>query len=560
MRQRCFLFFLNIIANIPFVHSQQLLEVDWQEIVCTNQYIDYVYSVCNDKNGNTYTLGSFSNEADCLNEVLNEQMGPYFVMKQNSDGAKLFVKNLGGANNFTFGDIEVCENGDIILGLNFISNFYFNNDSITHSDTWSSIILKLDEQFNLNWFKTYPAQKNTYVKQLVLDKNENIYVSIAFLDSLTINGQLYSQSNGYGTAIAKLNTDGFLNWTRHLSADKFLDIEVLKIKHSDTSEPDLLFLSGATNGDSIFIDGVFKAAYNSKFNRHLFLTTLDEDGTVLQAKFIDDGIQSITDINFYQNRIFLAGVFVDTIKCFDANISPLNNSSIYIGEINEAIELIGFVDLHCNKKAALTSFNISPIYGFLLSGIFDGAFVMQTTHINLSSEYDRGGFIASINDAFNLNDAKFIKGGKYNLRYLTLFDKTITGAAIMEDTCEFQNTSCFAWNDDVSIFQTSDINTLSEFNPISFQQTNPPLPFSIYVYPNPFTSSIQIKFSESIPSTSIQITDAAGQICKEVVFSQFNNSELIVDSRGLSPGLYFIHIFAGNDFEATQQLIKMNGD
>ena len=208
MNIRFFILTLTIAATVSNCYSQDLLSVDWQKVVCTDGYIDHVYSICNDNNGNTYTLGSFENSANCLGENVNESSGHYFVTKQNSNGDKLFAKNLGGTDNFAFGDIEVCSNGDIVLGLCFKSNFFLNGDSITTAVTWSSIILKLDQNFSLKWFKTFPAKNATYINRLIIDSEENIYASILFLDSLSINGHIYSQKKGYGTAIAKLNSAG----------------------------------------------------------------------------------------------------------------------------------------------------------------------------------------------------------------------------------------------------------------------------------------------------------------------------------------------------------------
>lgn len=549
---------LTITATVSKCYSQDLLSVDWQKIVCINGYIDHVYSICNDNNGNTYTLGSFENAANCLGENLNESSGHYFLTKQNSNGDKLFAKNLGGTDNFSFGDIEVCSNGDLVLGLCFKSNFFLNGDSITYSVNWSSIIIKLDQNFNLKWFKIFPAKNATYINRLLLDSDENIYASILFLDSLSINGNIYSQQKGYGTAIAKLNSAGEILWTHHYYSNYILTNQVLEIAKSCNSCPNTLFISGNVSGDSLLIDGVLQVQHKSKFNNQFFVATLNEYGDILQTKFLDEGIRSIADINFYQNRIFFAGAYIDTVNWNGTFVTPLDFSSIYIGELSEQAEIIGFADLQSNKTFYLTGFKISSLYGFLLSGCFDGSFSLQSSSITLARQYDRGSFIASFNDTLKLNDCKYIKGGYYNLRYLSIFNNQITGTAIFDQTCNFQNQSCFALNDDISTFQTTDIKQLLAFNPHQFPTPKIPIPFSVQVYPNPFASSFQMKFSNPIYSTSLTMTNAIGQVCKDIVVSQINDTEVKIDATGLSAGLYIVQYLTCNNYKATYRLIKVN--
>lgn len=558
MSKQFFILILTIAATVSNCYSQDLLSVDWQKVVCTDGYIDGAYSICNDNNGNTYTLGSFENAANCLGDNVVESSGHYFLTKQNSNGDKVFAKNLGGTDNFTFGDIKVCNNGDIVLGLCFKTKFFLNGDSITTSVNWSSIILKLDQNLNLKWFKTFPAKNATYINRLLLDSDENIYASILFLDSLSINGHIYSQPKGYGTAIAKLNSAGDILWTHHYYSDYILTNQVLKIETSCNTCPSTLFISGSVSGDSILIDGVLKAQHKSKFNSQFFVATLNEYGDILQTKFLDDGIRSIADINFYQNRIFFAGAYVDTVNWNGTYVTPLDYSSIYIGELSEQADLIGFADLQSNKTFYLTGFKISPQYGFLLSGCFDGSFSLQSSSMTLAGQYDRGSFIASINDTLKLNDCKYIKGGYYNLRFLSIFNNQITGTAIFEQTCNFQNQSCFAWNDDISTFQTTDIKQLTAFNPHPFPTPEIPIPFSVQVYPNPFGTTFQMKFSEPIYSTSLTMTNAIGQVCKDIVVSQINDTEVTINATGLSAGLYIVQYLTCNNFKAIYKLIKVD--
>lgn len=552
-------FFISLI--VPNGYAQNLLSVDWQNNVCSNHYISNVYSVCNDNDGNTYTLGSFSNEANSLGENISDSIGAYFLTKQNPNGEKLFTKNFGGTDNLTFGDIKVCNNGDLILGLSFKSTFFINGDSITNSLNWSSIIIKLDQNFNLKWFKKFPANNSTYINRIVLDSEENIYASILFLDSLLINGNTYSQNKGYGTAIVKLNWTGGVLWSNHYYSENNLTNENLKINKACNSCPETLFISGSIGGDSVYVNGVFKAQHKSKFNSQLFVATIDEHGSVLQTKLLDDGIRSIADFDFYDDRIFIAGAYVDTVNWEGTYLTPNDYRSIYIGELNENVDLVGFADLESSKSFYLTGFKISPQFGFLISGTFDGSFSLQSSFLTLSDNYKKGSFIASIDESLELNECKYIKGGYYNLRSLSIFKNKITGSAIFRQTCNFLNQNTFGSNNDISTFMTSDIKQLLAFNPDTFPIPEipvPPIPFSVQIYPNPFNTNFRIKFSETINAASLKMTNSIGQICRNINISQINDKEIVIDASNLQTGSYIIKYLIDNKYQGVYKLIKVN--
>src|SRR6185295_13952157 len=116
-----FLFFLR---SNPTV-SQDLLGVDWNKTVCTDYYIDQVCKTIADDDGYIYTLGSFPYSAGFLDENLNENEGSFFILKQNSSGDKIWIMNLGDTTYYATSDMELCKNGDLVLGLNFRNNFIF---------------------------------------------------------------------------------------------------------------------------------------------------------------------------------------------------------------------------------------------------------------------------------------------------------------------------------------------------------------------------------------------------------------------------------------------------
>lgn len=546
---------MTVVSNC---YSQDLLTVDWQKVLCNKN--SNVYSICKDNDGNTYTLGSLGGPASCLGENLNEYYGDYFFVKQSPNGDKLIIKRFGGSDGYLFGDMKICSNGDIILGVSFTNEFFLNGTLLTTSMKSCDIVLRLDQNFNLRWFKTFPCNNVTYINKLILDSHENMYVSIPFADSITINENVYSHQNRiYGTAIAKINPEGDVEWVHHFNANRTLVNRVLKIYTSCNSCPSTIFVGGSFDGDSIFINGSLKAKNQSKFYSQQFLSILNEYGDVLQTKILDEGIRNIVDIDFYEGRIFFAGSYTDTVECNGTQVVPLDTSSMYIGELNNRGDLIGFKDLNSSNSynSYLTSFNTSPIYGFVLSGVFDGDFHLQSSSITLGNPFIRGAFITNLNELLELDGIKYITGDNFNLNRLSISKDQIVGAVGFTEICNFQNQNSTYPYAATANFQTTDLKQLNNFHPNPFSTPANFDSLSVQIYPNPFKESFRLKFSEPIYSTSLRVTNSVGQVCKEITVSKINDLEVIIDAKALSQGLYFIQYLTCSNFKGFSRLLKI---
>jgi hypothetical protein len=67
-----------------------------------------------------------------------------------------------------------------------------------------------------------------------------------------------------------------------------------------------------------------------------------------------------------------------------------------------------------------------------------------------------------------------------------------------------------------------------------------------------------MKFSEPIYSTSLVFTNAIGQVCRNVVVSQIDDTEVTIDAAGLSSGLYIVQFLTCNNAKGTYKLIKVD--
>ena len=63
---------------------------------------------------------------------------------------------------------------------------------------------------------------------------------------------------------------------------------------------------------------------------------------------------------------------------------------------------------------------------------------------------------------------------------------------------------------------------------------------TIEVFPNPFSETLNIRFSKEQHSTSVELLDPSGKLVREV---KINGKELSLKREGLALGVYFIHIY-----------------
>lgn len=552
--KRRFLLILIFISFIGNVICQDTLSVDWHRNVCSNYYIDHVFDIASDSNGNVYTLGAFPNSTNSLGQILNESTGSYFLNKLDSLGNLFYSINFGNQDYLSFGELELTNSNEIIIGVNFRGDFHYNSNIITSNSNWSSILLKLDSNLNLIWYKKMPCIKQTmsptYLSALTQDENQNIYTSIQFIDSIEINGTIYtSESNSYGFLVTKFNSNGNALWTRNYQSNQTLTNRDLKYFRLGDHVGTLIF-SGQNSGDSLFIDG---SIHLIKHGLGTFVSKIDINGNILESVHFKN-VDYITNFSFYNDRIFCAGIYRDSVF-WSGNISiPIENKSAFICELNSVSVIIDFHDLITSQNLNLTDFTISDLYGFIVCGIYYGGMTVQSSSITLDNQYNIGSVLASFDNDFNLNDSKYITGGSYNLRNFIINKNIVFGTGVFENYCDFENVNLHASNDDISVFRTSDINEILNFNNQLSANEISTYKCNILIYPNPSSDILHINAGSWF---IINITSIDGRIIRD---AQQENIvyDTWIDISKLKNGAYFINLLDCNGESRLIRFEKIN--
>ncbi|MCE2683166.1 MAG: CotH kinase family protein [Cryomorphaceae bacterium] len=80
------------------------------------------------------------------------------------------------------------------------------------------------------------------------------------------------------------------------------------------------------------------------------------------------------------------------------------------------------------------------------------------------------------------------------------------------------------------------------------------LPTDINIYPNPASTSVTVKSEQPIPNASIDFITTDGRCFKKMHTNELNT--FAIDIRDLEEGIYFVRVYANNEFYTTFKLIK----
>ncbi len=167
----------------------------------------------------------------------NTSSGDYdlFVVKYNSTGTRLWLKQFGSAYQDYAKDLQVSAAGDIYLAG--ITHGSFENQ--TNAGEYDLFLINLDTDGNIGWIQQKGTEYSDTVNSIALDSTGNI-----FLSGYT-NGSLEGTSIGGSDLIMlKYDTTGVLQWTKQLGTTS---TELSRAITTDSA--DKLYITGYTYGE-----------------------------------------------------------------------------------------------------------------------------------------------------------------------------------------------------------------------------------------------------------------------------------------------------------------------
>lgn len=528
--------------------AQEIMSVNWQENLTSNSYIDHIYGIRTDSHGNAITLGAFPFQANLPGQTLYGTTGEYLLTKQDTSGNLIYGINFGAQTYMDAGELEISDDDEITILVNYKGNFYWNDTVLASSPNFTALMMKLDSSLNLLWYVEMPGVKvnfaQLYSEDMIQDENENIYTCIRFIDSIQIDGTIYTNNGtSYGLVMSKFDSLGIHSWTHQYQSGSGLLTKIVLAFHSNVSGVSELIISGNQLSNTLYIDTI---PFILDTLPGVFISKLDINGNILESVRVRN-VNFIADFAFAENHIFFAGMFHDTIFHNGGFTVPIGTSA-FIGELNQNSEIVNCVDLVTSSIQYLTGFNISSKYGFLLYGNYQGILSIQSSAIVQVTSPPNGVFIASFDASFTLNEAKYVPATYFILKEIAIKDSLIYGTGIFENALEFANSNNNSWNEDIIVFRVNDLNQLNTFENLSLEE-NINEHHKIYLYPNPAQDIIQFSGLKDLKNLSVAIYSLMGKLIIETEIKE--NSISISD---LPSGIYYLKM-EGISFE-TLRFVK----
>lgn len=200
----------------------------------TNQTV--CQDVALDSNNNLYIVGEFIGTTDfdpglnSFNLSSRQQsngnhMKDVFVVKLNSDGDFLWAKTVGSLDWDLAKAVAVDRSGNVLIGGYFRRTVDFDpgpgvvNKTSQGGGTPDAYILKLDENGDFVWIKTFGGSSTQLVQSIVVDDSSNIYSTgyYSYNTDFDPDSNSYvqgSKSNSVDVFVQKLDSNGNFLWVQ----------------------------------------------------------------------------------------------------------------------------------------------------------------------------------------------------------------------------------------------------------------------------------------------------------------------------------------------------------
>ncbi len=244
-----------------------------------------------------------------------------YILKLDSDGNFLWVKNLDGPRSSWSNDIATDRSANVLISGYFDDVIDFDPNQGIVSDTAieniDAYVLKLDENGSFLWVNRISGSLYDMGRGVAVDSLNNVYAMGSFHDTIDIDpstnvSQLFS-NGGADVFIQKLDPAGNLIWGKSIGGIRS------DIAHSIASDAiGNVYLSGYFSETVDFdpgpqVNNLISTGLNNFYDA--FIQKLDQNGQFLWAKSMGgtkwDVATSITADN--DGNVYTTGIFSDTV-------------------------------------------------------------------------------------------------------------------------------------------------------------------------------------------------------------------------------------------------------
>ena len=296
-----------------------------------NTSIDNGNAVVVDQSGAVYFTGSFQGPVN-LNpngspaEVTSNGQLDVFLCKYNTNGILEWGFSFGGNSADEGIDIKLDNQGNIVLGGVFRNNANFNplgpeaaNFTANQADAF--IAKYNSSNGHLIWVKTFTGNNNEFIRRLVVNEQNEVYVGGNFNSNIDFNdGEPPVQSsNEFDAFLVKLNAGGEVIWKKIIGGQTNEEIRGIALDASNN-----IYLIGNFNNTMIFETALTTDTLISTGLFDIFIAKLNDNAEHQWAYSIGGNISdSGNNIFFFDDKFYITGNFRN-----DADFNPAGSPEI----------------------------------------------------------------------------------------------------------------------------------------------------------------------------------------------------------------------------------------
>jgi hypothetical protein len=195
----------------------------WQWLAPTTSVASYTAygiwpgEIVSDKIGNTFCVGSFSNNLIVSPTITLTSVGDkdIYIIKKDPNGNALWAKRYGGTSEDVGIGITLDKIGNIIISGRFKQTMPMGTYSISSNGGFDVFIAKLDNNGNTIWAKSFGGPNSSEWEtgnDITTDTLNNIYVTGHFYSNTTLAPGIVIAANGAKPDMFVLKMDAFGNY------------------------------------------------------------------------------------------------------------------------------------------------------------------------------------------------------------------------------------------------------------------------------------------------------------------------------------------------------------
>ena len=520
---------------------------------------------------NTYSSGIFASTTDFdpgtgTHNLKASGVSDGFISKFSNDGLFIWAISIGGQGADAFYDVASDGNGDVVATGLFSLTADFDPGSSNHDLTSKgfsdAFIAKYDKNGNLKWVNQIGGIKEDAGKKVLIDGNNNIYVTGYFEDSIdfdpSVNQAILYCPGASNTFIAKYDPIGNFIWAKQFDGGDFIIPEDMCLDPSGN-----LLMTGSFRGQADFNPGVNIKSLTSNGGEDIFICKLNDKGAFVWAlsfgaDYQDFGYGIGTDAT---GQIYCTGSFKGTVD-FDpsGNIYEMTvKGGIGSHQISDAYVLkltnngdfvwagsMGGSEKDIGSAIAVDDSGTSYVTGtFKFFGDFDpgpGTFTlpgidyedMFLTKITKDGELD---WAAAFSGKFgDFSKDVFIEGN--NVLMTGSFQETI-------DLHPGRDSVVYTSNGYADAF-------ILKIKPgplgIDAQEQN-----DFQLYPNPSSGQVTIELDNTYNDIELNVYSIEGRLIDTIRYTNTNKIDFWLDA---VKGLYFIELRYGRQVKVARIIKK----